>query len=300
MMKKILLKVYYKILEIKDKKTILINRIVFLLFTPPYVKTTDESLNEIVKNKCSVSRFGDGEFSLMSGKNILFQPYSREIGLRLKEILKSNYKNHEVFIPNIFSNLDLLTDKSRKYWIGYLNLNRYKIYKLLKKNKIYYDSLVTRLYMDYKDKSQAKVRFGIMKKLWDKKEVVIVEGEKSRLGVGNDLFDNTKSIKRILCPALDAYAKYDQILAAVKEHNQSKLILIALGPTATVLAYDLAIAGYHAVDIGHIDIEYEWFLNKAIEKEVVKNKYVAEVPNGNKVSGISNIQYESEIIEIIS
>jgi len=299
-MKKILLKIYYIILGISnyflEKIIILKNKIIFLFFTKPYVKTTDESLNVIVNEGCSISRFGDGEFNLMNGENILFQSYSRELSLRLREIVKSNHEKHEVFIPNIFKSVNWCTDKSRNYWTRYLNLNRYKIYKLLEMKKKYYDSLVTRLYIDYADKSKAGNRFETFKRLWKNKEVLIVEGEKSRLGVGNDLFHNTKSIKRILCPTMDAYAKYDQILAAVKKHGNSKLILIALGPTATVLAYDLAIAGYHAIDIGHIDIEYEWFLNKAIDKEPVKNKYVAEVPNGNKVREINNKNYESETI----
>lgn len=48
--------------------------------------------------------------------------------------------------------------------------------------------------------------------------------------------------------------------------NKAKLVLIALGHTATVLAYDLAEVGYQAIDIGHIDIEYEWFLMRAPKK----------------------------------
>jgi hypothetical protein len=44
----------------------------------------------------------------------------------------------------------------------------------------------------------------------------------------------------------------------VKLSDKNILILISLGPTATVLAYDLAKLGYWAIDIGHIDNEYEW------------------------------------------
>lgn len=36
---------------------------------------------------------------------------------------------------------------------------------------------------------------------------------------------------------------------------------ILLDPTATVLAYDLAVQGFQAVDINHVDVEYEWFLS---------------------------------------
>nr|WP_256218532.1 GT-D fold domain-containing glycosyltransferase [Bacillus sp. MUM 116] len=61
---------------------------------------------------------------------------------------------------------------------------------------------------------------------------------------------------------------------------------MAFGPTATVLSFDLANCGYQAIDIGYIDIEYEWFLQKAEEKSPVKNKYIGEVPNGTNVHDI--------------
>lgn len=54
--------------------------------------------------------------------------------------------------------------------------------------------------------------------------------------------------------------------------------MIALGPTATVLSYDLYKLGYHVIDIGHADIEYEWFLRKATKKIYIENKWVNEVP----------------------
>ena len=49
-----------------------------------------------------------------------------------------------------------------------------------------------------------------------------------------------------------------------------------MGPTATALAYDLYKLGYQAIDVGHIDIEYEWYLRKAREKINIKNKFVNE------------------------
>ena len=97
------------------------------------------------------------------------------------------------------------------------------------------------------------------KKLWDGEDLLIVEGEGSRLGVNNDLFDNSLGIKRILCPNKDAFDYYDEILKTAVHYGQNKVIILALGYTATVLAYDLARAGLRALDLGHIDIEYQWF-----------------------------------------
>jgi len=59
-----------------------------------------------------------------------------------------------------------------------------------------------------------------------------------------------------------------------------------LGPTATILAYDLYKEGYQVVDIGHVDIEYEWYLRKATEKIKISGKYMGE-------SGVMN-QKEDE------
>lgn len=296
-MKKILLKIYYAFLKIKDKIVIFYNKKITLKRKPPIVMNTDETLKRIINDRCSVSRFGDGEFSLIYGESLKFQTNSPEISKRLREILISNKKNHIVCIPNVFENMEWATDNARKYWMKYLNLNRSKIYKIINMNKIYYDTQVTRLYIDIKDKSKVENRFNLVKSLWNNREVVIVEGEKSRLGIGNDLFNGCKSIERIICPSINAFSKYDEILKEVKKQDKSKLILIALGPTATILAYDLANAGYQAIDIGHIDIEYEWYLIKAQEKCPVKYKYIGEIKDGDKVSNINNEIYINEIIK---
>ena len=50
-----------------------------------------------------------------------------------------------------------------------------------------------------------------MKQIWKDRDIIIVEGELSRLGVGNDLFDNAKDIRRILCPAKNTIDKYNDL-----------------------------------------------------------------------------------------
>lgn len=298
-MKNMLLKEYYRILKIKDNILALYNITISKFVAPPVVYTTDETLNEIINGQYSISRFGDGEFALMNGQSLLFQTYSPELRKRLREIIKSRQEGHIVCIPNVFNNVDWCIEKSKKYWLKYLNLNRSKIYKMLDMKKVYYDTQVTRLYIDHKDKSKTEERFIKIRRLWNNKEIIIVEGEQSRLGIGNDLFDNANSIERILCPAINAFSKYDEILYEVKKYDKSKLILIALGPTATVLSFDLSNCGYQALDIGHIDIEYEWFLQKAQEKAPVKNKYIGEIQGGTNVSAIVDGKYESQIVSKI-
>ena len=136
----------------------------------------------------------------------------------------------------------------------------------------------------------------MLKRIWDNENLLIVEGKYSRLGVGNDLFDNAKSIKRILCPNENAFDKYDQILCCINQNYHGELIILALGMTATVLAYDLAKDGRRALDLGHIDVEYEWFRMGATEKVAIPNKQMSEVFGGKCNTSIENKEYNAQII----
>ena len=48
------------------------------------------------------------------------------------------------------------------------------------------------------DKSSAAESFEAVRSLWEAKDILIVEGTSSRSGVGNTLFQNAKSISRII------------------------------------------------------------------------------------------------------
>ena len=93
----------------------------------------------------------------------------------------------------------------------------------------------------------------------------MVEGENVKFGAGNDLLNNTKSIKRIICPSRHSFSLYNKILDAILQFDKHYLILISLGPAATILSFDLCKLGYQAVDIGHTDRDYELFIRNATE-----------------------------------
>jgi len=282
---------YSRIIALK-----VVDRITIKITKPPIIKSIDETIDYIYKNRSSVSRYGDGEFDIMMGFNILFQKYSRLLAVRLKRIIKSNYSNHIVCLPDVFQDLNQYEYYAKMFWRSKMALFRLRWYYMINKKKIYYDTHVTRIYFHYQNREKSEQRFRAIKKIWNKKNIVFVEGSQSRLGLGNDLFKNAISIERIIAPPENAFEKYDQILNEVLKIDKSKLILIALGPTATVLAYDLARAGYQAIDIGHIDIEYEWYLMKATDKVPIKYKYVNEAKNGKYVNRTNDPKYLNQIL----
>lgn len=73
------------------------------------------------------------------------------------------------------------------------------------------------------------------------------------------------------------------------------MFLIALGPTATVLAYDLYKRGYQAIDAGHMDVEYEWWKMGAKRKIKLARKYVNEAAGGNQVEECAGDEYENKL-----
>ena len=301
-MKKNILLLYNAFIKIYGFRHVIFNHFFSYLTKHPIISNTDLTLDKIITSKCSVSRYGDGEFSLISGKSLFFQPFYPVLQQKLQEILISERNNHIVCIPYAIIDTKDFVDSAKSYWKRYLSINRHKIYKKLDLNKNYFDSLVTRLYVDYSDKNKAAERFTKFKFLWHEKNVLIVEGDKSRLGVGNDLFSNAKAIGRIICPSIDAFAKYDVIVKSIEDHQSNyDLILLALGPTATVIAYDLYDLNCPVVDIGHIDIEYEWFCNKADFKVPVKNKFIGEIPGGTDVNeSCDDIDYKKSLLTTIN
>ncbi len=262
----------------------------------PVVINRHQALEELLNSEKSLARFGDGEFNLIFGNDLPFQEYSKELADKLAKILKSDDKNIMIGITDVFGSLAHNVPDAVNFWRNYLVCNRERIYKLLDFNKQYYDTEMTRPYINASDKSYCGEYFKKFKKVWQDKNVVFVEGKASRLGYNNDLFDNVSSAKRILCPPKNAWSKYGEILNRCKNFPKDTLFIIALGPTATALAYDLSKLGYRALDLGHIDIEYEWFLMKATEKVAVKNKYVNEVKKGGRViTEIHDDRYMNEI-----
>ena len=91
----------------------------------------------------------------------------------------------------------------------------------------------------YRNRSSAPKYVEKLKQIWNDRDIVFVEGVDGKFGIGNDLLNNTKSIKRIIYPSIEAFSVYDKIMEAVLKFDKNNLMLISLGQTATVLSFDL-------------------------------------------------------------
>ena len=259
------------------------------------------TISGIVEQGKSLVRFGDGEFDLMAGRSRhKFQHYDVKLAKRLQRIIKSDEEDLMVAIADNYGSLEKYNEDGKQGIRSYMSKEvRLEHRKWLDLTRIYHNSYITRPYAMFSDNhtNAPLERFRQLRKIWEKRNVIFVEGALSHLGVGNDLFNNAASIRRIEAPATSSFDAYDKILnVALKYAEKDILFLIALGPTAEVLVYDLFKNGYQAVDIGHMDLEYEWYLRGTGGRCEVKTKYNNELLGGNNVMDICDNKFEQEII----
>lgn len=247
------------------------NQLSMIATNYPEVMTTTQTIDYIIKNKCSIARFGDGEYSLAQGHSIDFQSSCSVLQNRLLEILGTNsrpdflvaiteFSSIHEDVPNQFGELSVW----EYYW--------YKHFDTLKPHfapSIYGNATVSRQAVFIENELPD------IKKIWADRDIVIVTGTGSRFELLPVLFDNIKSVKYIDTPAINAFDSYSDILNHCLQVDQDALFLLSCGPTATVLAYDLANDGYQALDIGHLPNSYRQYLGHITSPEALP--FVSEV-----------------------
>ncbi len=257
------------------------------------VHTVDETLEVLLHTQKSMVRFGDGEIVVIEGRNIPTQSGRADAAEELKRILAYPYDDLIVTLPDIFDGLDIYVPASRRFWQDHLMFFRNTYRKYCNPDRVYYNTSVTRGYITYADKSCSAGWFAKFRQVWNGKKVVVVEGEATHNGVGNDLLDTAESVERILCPSRDAFSVRERILAECLKFETDRLFLLSVGVTAKFLTEGLFLKGYRAIDIGNLDMEYEWFLQGA-SKKVPLHKHAVIGRKANEAAGYT--QYLKEIV----
>lgn len=260
------------------------------------VKGIDETLDYIIEHNPSLVRFGDGEINMLAGDSIPYQDYDEELVSIMRDIIGQESREEIVVcLPDAFTDRFKFTSWAIPFWKDHMD-HYMDFYRELCSDSWYGSTFVSRPYIDFEDKSQAKAQFEKLKSIWKNRDLLIVEGATSRSGVGNDLFDEANSIKRIICPSHSAFSRVHEIEQEIEKYATGRLILCMLGPTAKVLAYRLSQKGYQVLDIGHIDSEYEWMKMGAKTKVKFAHKHTAEYNFDQDIEFIEDEVYNSQIV----
>lgn len=265
---------------------------------PLTILSIEDTLSYSIKNHCSITRYGDAELGLAIGKKHGFQVNSQSLESRLQEVLSArNSSTCIVCLPGVLSHEEDYVPSKVAFFKRVLVRYRKKWYSYLDLSKAYGNADVSRCYMEIADKTKSETYFSLWKSIWENRNVCIVEGEFSRFGIDTDLLNNSLSVSRILCPAFNAYNIYDDIYIYIQQKvSADSVVLVALGPTATVLCSDLSNAGYWAIDVGNLDKEYEWWSSSQNIKTRNPVKYFGEVKDSGPILDCNDPLYTSSII----
>lgn len=214
----------------------------------PDVWSEEDTIRHIIEHRSSICRFGDGEFKLIIGeRHKSFQDVNEQLNARLLEVLHSNDPNILVGIHPV-RNFEGLG----RIWQKFIIRIGDEVLNLLDLNRSYPSMGAFRVLPDT-DKQAFIDRIQLIKQIWQDRKIVFVVGKNSRFTYEEELFDNAASIDYVYGPAKNAFLKYDNLLNEVRRYNKDTyLIMPILGPTATIMAYDLAKEGYQAIDFGQM------------------------------------------------
>ena len=213
----------------------------------------DETIDKLKNEKMSLARFGNGELDQILGRAENFQKPSEKLSLRLKEILASTDPRIGIGIPLfLFTESKRINVEMPTFWRDCGDEFRNLIFPIIKRKTFFASEITTR---DF----QSKYFFNKIRTLWQDRDVHLIHGEGILDNFKYDIFDNARSVTHQTAPSQNAFEEYDDILAKALKVDKNKIVIIILGLTATVLAYDLGKQGYQALDLGHIAKNYDWY-----------------------------------------
>lgn len=228
----------------------------------PNTASEFETIDKILQG-ASLVRYNDGEYSLMIGLHHPdYQRLDDKLVMRLKEILTAENDKVLVGITTLRS-----FDHLGRIWKKFIIRKGNRTLKLFNYSKKYYSGNISGILWAKGEQFEKNV--ALHKSIWEGRKVLFVVGKESRFFFHEELFDNVAEHEFLYAPARHAFAVYEDIIGSIRQYDKDWLILIALGPTATVLGYDLAQEGYQAIDIGQTPSVYN------------KSKYGERYPEGH-------------------
>lgn len=219
----------------------------------------------------SFSRFGDGEYSIINGKlgsKVYFDRATRRGREQLIEVFGVSVEKHAI---------GLLRADVVARQLSFANAQSYfrKIlttgFKCRMPIFAEYTALMLSLYRSAADNDRVVFDTGIIRatkrrqhlQIWKDHDVLFVIGSIEQLtsrGMSAEfMFEGAKSFSVIeTVPEYALSLHYDEILSKIVTHKnvKNKLIILSQGMAGTVLAYDLAKAGFQAIDFGQPFVHY--------------------------------------------
>ncbi|GAA3296765.1 GT-D fold domain-containing glycosyltransferase [Arthrobacter citreus] len=206
-----------------------------------------DTIHHIADKGLSFARYGDGEIRLMTREeyNLRFQKNAPGLKSDLTRVLGMSSENLLIGMPHRFVN---------SMWGAVFAENWSSLKPHVDKATVFGDSHVSRpIFFDFYQQAAVDA----WRSVWNGRDALIVAGRGSRFELIDELFGNLGQAEFVEGAPRNAYVEIDSIMQDIisKLHGKD-LVLIALGPSGTIIAARLAEMGIQAIDIGHIAASY--------------------------------------------
>jgi hypothetical protein len=214
------------------------------------VRTEWDTLRAIAERRASIARYGDGELMIMLGYGIYFQEYDPELAGRLRQIVRRPRPDFLVGLPP-FETMSITKEAWRKQWQRFRRLFSY----LVRDGGEYFSTALSR--PASVGNCEPEEYYRVFSSLWEGRDLVLVHNTAAT--AEHPIFRNARSVRYVACPPEHAFRDYAGLLERTSAFASMPdvLFLIAAGPTACVLAWDLAQRGAQALDVGHLTSAYD-------------------------------------------
>lgn len=240
-------------------------------FVVPNVMDREETVDYILEKRCSVARFGDGEFEMMRGGSAVFQVPCEALAQKLKEAFVAPSPNClPCFYHYYFHSVDHLVEAP--FARSYGSRVRQYILSVYNPELVYGDSGFALGYSSFLDLDYER-HYAHLRRIWEDRSIVMVSGQNILHELDYNLFDNASSIDYIDVPRCNAFAGYDDVKARVVALGANKLVIAACGPMATVLCNELAGDGVQALDLGHLAQDYNAYKTGVVRDKTFRRNF---------------------------
>lgn len=213
-----------------------------------------ETMRRVRDERLSLARFGDGEIKLCRGGSCKTQTADPVLAKRLRNILKADEPRCLVAVPNIWG-----ARETKPFWRSYRDGVNAQFYR---PGAVYGSSFVSR--PDSAPWINSDAYWGLVRSIWQDRSVVLVTGsKKGRQFLDSGMLSNASKVcAAVDVPRQNAWSAHDRLLDEASDMASvlvDPVVVLALGATSTVMAYELARRGIQALDLGHMGLFYrEW------------------------------------------
>ena len=210
----------------------------------PKLYSPDETLDKIINENLSFSRIGDGEFNLCINEGNVFNKYDEKLSQKLMDICQTGSTDKCLICLNNYG----VKNFRNKWFIyhGVLYLDR-----ILSTINFKKDNYGDAYFLFYTVEKSSTLSIERIKSIWDNKKVVFVCNDNSEVISDKlNLFNNVIEREFVYVPARDAFDLYEDILQKIMEFPKEYIVYLECGALASVLAYELSLMGYRALDMG--------------------------------------------------